>query len=162
MRRRLITAGKILLIVGLMSYVATTIQWRDTWTVVGAQRQILHSLQGRIVGPWDESPVSLLSQDSGEVFELVPGPQPGGGDGELSPRFITYVRQMNLALFLCAALCYLIAVSVAAARWWWLLRVNELRVSLMNPGEKYQNWKSSRTCISTNSSSCIVRMRPII
>lgn len=131
MRRRLIAAGKIALIVGLMSWVATTIQWRDTWTVVDAAGQTQQVLQGRIIGPWDGSVVSMEMLDLSELREFIPGPQPGGGHGEISPGIITYVRQMDLLFFLLATLCYLISVSVAATRWWWLLRVNDLPVSLL-------------------------------
>ena len=48
---------------------------------------------------------------------------------QVSPGFLTYLRNLNLGLFGCGALLYFLTISVTAARWHWLLRANDLRVS---------------------------------
>ena len=43
--------------------------------------------------------------------------------------FPTYLRNLNLLLFAAGALLYCFSVVFSGTRWWWLLRVNDLRVS---------------------------------
>jgi len=131
MRRYLVTVVKILLVVALMTYVATSIEWRDSWLLRSADGEVLETHSGRIIGPWDGQEVRFEETDSGVVSEILRGARQDGSLVDLSPGFLTYVRQMDLLLFLLATLCYLFSVTAAATRWWWLLRVNELRVSLV-------------------------------
>ncbi len=131
MRRHLVSGIKIILVIALMTYVATSIEWRDTWLIRGPDNQVLESHSGSIVGAWDGPEVDFADEGSDAIIRVRRGSEQDGGVVELSPGFLTYVRQMDLWLFLLATLCYLVSVSVAAARWWWLLRVNELRVSLV-------------------------------
>lgn len=51
-------------------------------------------------------------------------------DGKTIKGLLTLVKEMDLPLFAAGALCYFIAASFSSVRWWWLLRVNELDVSL--------------------------------
>ncbi|MHC5063889.1 MAG: lysylphosphatidylglycerol synthase transmembrane domain-containing protein [Planctomycetota bacterium] len=131
MRKRLVALVKILLVIALMTYVATSIDWKDKWLLRGLDEQVLETHSGRIVGAWDGVEILFEDEETGVRSSLRRGSAMDGGVVELRPGFLTYVRQMDLSLFLLATLCYLISVSVAAARWWWLLRVNELRVSLV-------------------------------
>lgn len=50
--------------------------------------------------------------------------------GEEQKGLLSLVRGMDIGLFGLGALCYFFAASISSVRWWWLLKVNELAVSI--------------------------------
>jgi uncharacterized protein (TIRG00374 family) len=52
--------------------------------------------------------------------------------GERHRGLLTYVREMDVALFLGGCLLYFLPASFSSVRWWWLMRVNGLGIT---PGQ---------------------------
>lgn len=50
--------------------------------------------------------------------------------GERRNGLLTYLKELDVPLFLLGSLFFFIVAWVSSVRWWWLLRVNDLRVSL--------------------------------
>lgn len=119
---------KLLLVAGLMAVVFSTVPWHDrtVWRR-GAKEE--RSVAVTIVGPWNTEDVTVRAAD-GSVSSVHPGPQGDGMDLEVSPGFLTYWRNLDPLLFALGAFCYFLTVLIAGARWWWLLRVNGMDVSL--------------------------------
>ena len=123
-RRHLVTLLKLAVIAALMIFVFSTVQWDDTYiqrSGDGAESVTT----GKIIGPWDRPEVTFqgLAEDGtpvGEVLSLRPS--------EISPGFGTYLRNLDVWIFALGALCYCFSVLLSGTRWWWLLRVNDLRV----------------------------------
>ncbi|MCK5943716.1 MAG: flippase-like domain-containing protein, partial [Planctomycetes bacterium] len=46
------------------------------------------------------------------------------------PGFLSYLRNLDVGWFVLGAFCYVCTVLIAGARWWWLLRVNGMNVTL--------------------------------
>lgn len=123
-RRHLVTLLKLAVIAALMIFVFSTVQWDDTYiqrSGDGAESVTT----GKIIGPWDRPEVTFqgLAEDGtpvGEVLLLRPS--------EISPGFGTYLRNLDVWIFALGALCYCFSVLLSGTRWWWLLRVNDLRV----------------------------------
>jgi uncharacterized protein (TIRG00374 family) len=51
--------------------------------------------------------------------------------GDVVPGFLTYWRNLDLSLFAIGALLFAITANLAATRWWWLLRINDLRIGML-------------------------------
>ncbi|MCB9890071.1 MAG: flippase-like domain-containing protein [Planctomycetes bacterium] len=51
-------------------------------------------------------------------------------NGQTQQGLLSLVRGMDLPMFLLGASCYFVAASFSSIRWWWLLRVNGLVVTL--------------------------------
>ncbi|MGE3175073.1 MAG: lysylphosphatidylglycerol synthase transmembrane domain-containing protein, partial [Planctomycetota bacterium] len=60
-----------------------------------------------------------------------PGPQADGTELDVLPGFWTYWVNVDALLFGLGAFCYFLTVLIAGSRWWWLLRVNGMDVSLL-------------------------------
>jgi uncharacterized protein (TIRG00374 family) len=82
---------------------------------------------GRIVGPWDAEQVRFVLPDGSEQL-VRPVQNDGGPSVTVAPGFLTLIRNLSWPLFVLGALCYFLSMSVAAARWWWLLRLNSLPI----------------------------------
>ncbi len=120
---------KLLLVGALMAFVFYNVQWRDAHIVQLADGEQQHTA-GEIVGRWDTQTVTFRPLDAdgeptGEVQEITPSPP----EDVVSPGFFTYVLNLDKAWFALGALCYCASVFFASTRWWWLLRVNDLRVT---------------------------------
>ena len=132
-RRHWMTLLKLVLMLGLMALVFSNVQWDDALierSPSGEEREIA----GEILGRWDTPTVRFQREDEtgapiGEPIEVRPGEGPDGGSTVVSPGFGTYVIGLDVPLFLGGALCYFVSVLFASTRWWWLMRVNALRVT---------------------------------
>ncbi|MEM7199321.1 MAG: lysylphosphatidylglycerol synthase transmembrane domain-containing protein [Planctomycetota bacterium] len=126
MRRHWVTVLKLLLVAALMAFVFANVQWKDS---VGRGAEVT---EGKIVGPWDGTEVQfrrrLADGSLGPEESITPSPP----DVVVSPGFPTYLVNLDWAYFAIGALCYAFSVVFAGSRWWWLLRVNELRVSWLD------------------------------
>lgn len=119
---------KLVLVLGLMALVFRTVQWDDALVLRGQGAEPVESTV-RIEGGWSEGEV-VVRDESGTPRTVRPGRQPDGSDIEVVPGFWSYWRNVDLLLFGLGAACYFATVLVAGARWWWLLRVNGLAVTL--------------------------------
>ena len=128
-RKHTITIIKLLVIVGLMIFVFSTVQWSDTLIEEGTDGQEITTV-GKIIGPWDEPEVRFQPNgpDGDPVGEVRTIQTSSDTDEIVSPGFGTYLRNLDLWLFAVGALCYCFSVLLSGTRWWWLLRVNDLRV----------------------------------
>lgn len=121
------TLLKLAIVAGLMVYVLQKVQWEDH--VVTRRSNVETSETVEIVGKWGGETVSVKKAD-GTLVDVRTGTQPDGSELEVAPSFFTYWRNVDLVLFALGAACYFATVMIAGARWWWLLRVNGLAVSL--------------------------------
>lgn len=121
------TLIKLAIVAGLMVYVLQKVQWDDH--IVTRRGETETSERVEIVGNWGGETVSVRRSD-GLVAEIRTGKQADDSELEVAPGFFTYWRNIDLLLFLLGASCYFATVMIAGARWWWLLRVNGLAVSL--------------------------------
>lgn len=132
-RSHVITLVKLLAVAGLLAFVFANVQWDDQYIQRDAATGEETAQSGKIVGPWDAPEVRWRALDeNGE-----PGPEslitPGADNGtnhEVTPGFFTFVLNLDWQLFAAGALCYALSVIFAATRWWWLLRVNGLQVTV--------------------------------
>ncbi|MCB9869465.1 MAG: flippase-like domain-containing protein [Planctomycetes bacterium] len=123
MRRHLLTAGKLLFVAGLMYWVLSNIQWRDSWVKIDpvAKQETRHF--GYIQGAWDGVEVRFRSEDGGPPQVLRPD-----ANLRVDPGLPTLWLNLRAGWFALGALCYLLTVSFASSRWWWLLEVNRLPI----------------------------------
>lgn len=125
---------KLFIVAALLLYVFSTVQWRDTVTVTSAADEQVSTLQGTIVGHWDRSEVRFRADNAAAGEPPRPiraGVQADGSRVNVTPGILTYVRNVELVWFVLAALCFTSTVIFAGSRWWWLLRVNALRVGFL-------------------------------
>jgi len=122
-----INLAKFACVAALLWLVLANVGWRDSLTVRHDATET--TTFGRIEGPWDEAVVRFRPESADTVQVVRPGPQPDGGEIDVAPGFLTYVRNIDWLLFGLGALCYFVSASFAAVRWWWLLRVNHLDVT---------------------------------
>ncbi len=135
-RQHVITLLKLLAVAAIMFGVFWNIAWADRYEVCEADGSTVRiEMTGSIEGRWDdpEDVVFLPAAEPGAPApsRIVkrPGKQEDGTVIKVSPGLPTFLRNLYLPLFLLGALCYLLTISISATRWWWLLRVNDLRVT---------------------------------
>lgn len=127
-RQHLIALVKLLVIAGLMALVFSSVQWSDVHlhrTAAGVET----TRYGDIIGPWDTPIVEFRPDGDREVQRVQTGTQPDGSSDTVTAGFPTYLRNLDILLFVAGALCYFFSVVFSGFRWWWLLRVNDLRVT---------------------------------
>ncbi|MBI5853508.1 MAG: flippase-like domain-containing protein [Planctomycetes bacterium] len=128
MRKPLVTALKLLVLVGLFAWIIANIQWRDSIQRTAADESIVERVEGRIVGAWDRAVVHLAVGEETQEFKI--GPIQGGGHIAVAPGLLTYFRQLDLTWFVLGALGYVASMAAASARWWWLLARNGIHVRM--------------------------------
>ena len=133
MKKRLIGLGKLLFVVGLMALVFSKIQWHDarvTSSASGAET----TATGQIEGPWEADQIRFRERlPDGTLAPAVVwrrGVQADGATVGFTQGFLTYLRNLDPGLFALGALAYFCTVVLSGVRWWWLLRANQLEVSL--------------------------------
>lgn len=129
MNRHVITALKLLIVAALLVFVFYNVQWIDKIRHVAADGSVTSEAAGRIIGPWDGDEVAFRAEGSESEQMFQTGADAAGARVEALPGFLTYMLRIDVLLALCGAAGYFISVAFAAARWWWLLRVNELQVT---------------------------------
>jgi len=121
----LLTFAKLAFIGAVLFYVFQGIQWRDRLQLLGAEGNVIEQQMGTIIGPWDGETVQFL--DTTGQRSVV---QVATSSGKrVSPGLMTYLRNINLALFLIGCLFYGFSIAFSGTRWWWLLRANGLSVN---------------------------------
>jgi uncharacterized protein (TIRG00374 family) len=131
MKGRLGTVLKLLLVVGLMALVFSSVPWDDRLVHRNAAGTATEREEhGKIIGAWDRESVEFQVGNAAQPQQVKVGRQDDGTSVEAVPGLVTYWRNLDGLLFLLGALCYLATVVIAGTRWWWLLRVNGMPVSL--------------------------------
>ena len=129
--KRLFTVAKILLVVLLFGVIFYNINWVDSYTRLGNDEAILDSARGQILGPWDNEVVRFQAQGSTAPIDLQKGRQVDGTTITISPGFLTYLRNLDLALFAAGAAQFFVFVVIINSRWWFLMRANGLGVRFL-------------------------------
>lgn len=130
MKSLLVQALKLLFVAALMYWVASGVQWHDRADWTDASDTVVRSQTGTIVGAWKENVVRFVPDGQQQELQLARGRQADGTDLDVAPGFVTYWRTMDLGLFAAGALCFFACVLMSGMRWWWLLRINALDVTL--------------------------------
>lgn len=129
-RSTVINAAKLVAVAALLWLVLASIRWRDGMTTMRGETTVA-VVAGAIEGPWDEGEVRFRPEGAEAAISIVSGDQADGTRVEVTPGFLTYVRNLDWWLFALGALCYFVSASFSAIRWWWLLRVNDLPVTML-------------------------------
>jgi uncharacterized protein (TIRG00374 family) len=124
MNKHVVTAVKLIFVAALLFFVFSNVSWKDRYFVKVPATGVETAHAGSIVGRWDAEPVRFLEEDASVAIELRPG-----DSLRIETGIFTYARNLKLGWFLLGALCYILSATFAATRWWWLLQVNQLRIS---------------------------------
>ncbi|MCC6784137.1 MAG: flippase-like domain-containing protein [Planctomycetes bacterium] len=130
MKKPLVTALKLLVLVALFAWIISNIHWRDTVLHRAADGSVVEEIVGRILGPWDQDTLRLDIEGTERTFAM--GPAPDGSQFTVSPGLLTYFRQLDRLWFALGALGYVVSMTAASARWWWLLARNEIRIPVLS------------------------------
>lgn len=132
---------KLVLVGLLMAYVLGKVTWTDTLvrlTGEGDQIQKVELATGEVVGDWEVPDDAVLefrphmedgSLGVAQVVQRTPDAQ--GAREAVEIGFLTYWRHLDIGWFLLGAACYILTAFLAGTRWWWLLKVNGLGVSMV-------------------------------
>jgi uncharacterized protein (TIRG00374 family) len=125
------TVVKLVLVGALMAWVFWSVHWRDRLIWDAGKRTAAEDVV-TIQGPWNVDEVVVARTVAGreEVASWRRGAQNDGRELAIEPGLITYWTNLHLGLFVLGAFCYFLTVLIAGARWWWLLRVNDMNVRL--------------------------------
>lgn len=137
MNKHLVSVIKLVLLVGMLWWVFTSINFHDVlkYKVDEKSTDVISETEITIQGHWNHEPVTYTvnepqtAADEGEKT-VQRGTQPDGRYLEVSPGIISFWRNLDPTLFALGALCYFLTVIIAGVRWWWLLRVIGTDVSL--------------------------------
>ncbi len=129
-KQRLIQVLKLVAVGLLFWFVFSKVQWHDRMTVLDAAGKEVETFSGEIVGPWDAKKFEFRVEGEEQARVYDSEPDDAGRRSAAVPGFLTYVRNVDPLWFALGAACYVIALVIAAGRWWWLLRANGLAVSL--------------------------------
>jgi len=129
MNKHLMTAVKFLFVGGMMWFVFTLIDFEDRLVHLVDQKVVQEDVI-EIQGDWRADPVTFV-QDGTERREPASRVLEDGSQVDVRPGFLSYLRNLDVGWFALGALCYCLTVLIAGTRWWWLLRVNSMNVSLV-------------------------------
>jgi len=124
-RKLLYTLVKLAFVAAVLFYVFQSIQWRDQLQQLNTQGEVTAQQAGDIVGPWDGAKTDFLRADG----NMITVSSMAGSLQHVTPGLVTYLRNINLTLFLLGCLFYSFSIIFSGSRWWWLLRANGLAVS---------------------------------
>jgi len=121
-----INLTKLLIVAGLVFYVLSNIQWNDTISYLDPAGETERVVAGEIIGDWDTSTVQFRPSGEPEVMQI----ERNNSSARVSPGLFTYFRNLDFFYFSIGLICILASILFSAVRWWWLLRANNLDVSL--------------------------------
>lgn len=127
--KHIVSVGKAVLVLALMAWVFSNVQWGDA-VISAAPDGSEQRLAGSIVGgeDWQADQVRFVPSEGADAGEEIVVEQGGDSPTKISPGFLTYWRNLDPLLFGIGALLFFFTANFAAVRWWWLLRINDLRV----------------------------------
>ncbi len=134
-KKLLFGAIKLTVVAGLVAIIVTNINWVDTLSRTAPDGSV-DAMAGRIIGKWDQDPIQFLIGDSGEPIAVSRGEQTDGSRTTISPGLVTYVKNLDGALFALGALLFIVFFVCINSRWWFLLRANGLDVKFTE-AQKY-------------------------
>ena len=134
-KKLLFGAIKLTVVAGLVAVIVTNINWVDTLSRTAPDGSV-DAMAGRIIGEWDQDPIQFLIGDSGEPIAVSRGEQTDGSRTTISPGLVTYVKNLDGALFALGALLFIVFFVCINSRWWFLLRANGLDVKFTE-AQKY-------------------------
>lgn len=126
LRKTLLLTVKIAVGVALLGWVLNKTNWHD-YVITADQTRTC-----RYLGPVPGRP-DLLRVDVGTFWNPREEALPAGdfkrdGDEIIHPGFATSIRNINRPLLSCAVAGFLVSVLIAAFRWWYLLRIQRIRI----------------------------------
>ncbi len=124
-RKYLFTFAKLGFVVAVLLYAFQGIQWRDQLQQLNTQGEVVAQQMGTIIGPWDGEMVTFRRQ-TGETLTIQ---TTTNSAQHISPGLVTYLRNIDISLFLIGCLFYSFSIIFSGTRWWWLLRTNGLLVN---------------------------------
>jgi hypothetical protein len=130
-RSSLVVLLKILVVAILLGVIFSAIAWQDSYTRLSAKGDPIETVAGRILGPWDTDPVRFQAQGSTTPIDLQKGRQIDGTTITVAPGFLTYLRNLDLALFAAGAALFFAFAVILNSRWWFLMRANGLGVRFL-------------------------------
>ena len=130
-RSSLVVLLKFLVVAILLGVIFSAITWQDSYTRLSAKGDPIETVASRILGPWDNEVVRFQAQGSTTSIDLQKGRQIDGTTITVSPGFLTYLRNLDLALFAAGAALFFVFLVILNARWWFLMRANGLGVRFL-------------------------------
>jgi hypothetical protein len=127
MKRSLTLALKVAVLAVIVTIIFHAIDWRDSYSLVSVEGNTLSRVEGRILGSWSGESVRFLP-DGESTFQIVQQKITDGTHTVISPGFPTYLRNLDPIRFAWGSICFVLFLILINARWWWLLRVNNLNV----------------------------------
>ena len=134
-RKLLLTTAKIVVAAALLGLVMSQVHWQDY--VPTRDGESLTFVEA--VGP-EDSPTSLIVRDSGwfhegrnldqEIDMVLPVEGATGLAQYVRPGFKTSIMGMNIPLALAAMGVFLLSQLAVSIRWWLLLKVQDVRLTL--------------------------------
>ena len=131
MNRSLTLVLKLSAVAVLFTIIFYAIDWRDTYSTISADGEVITRVEGKILGDWDRDPVRFLADGANKAMTIRRESSSNGDQTTVTPGFPTYLKNLDPTFFIFGALCFFIFVIIGNARWWWLLRVNRLNVTFL-------------------------------
>ena len=131
MKRSKMWVLKISVLVALFAIIFYAIEWRDSYSIIASDGATLSRVDGRILGDWNGNAVRFIPDEIEATRIIRKGIRPDGSQIVISPGLPTYIQNLDLLLFIAAALCFVTALLILNMRWWWLLRANLLDVGVL-------------------------------
>ncbi len=123
---------KLTAVIALVGIIFYNIDWVDEYSHITKKGVLLEQKTGAISGPWDSEFILFYEDGSpNKIKKIKRGLQSDGTRLVITPGFLTYIKNLNLTLFLYGALMFFFFVLVINSRWWFLLRANNLNVSFL-------------------------------
>ena len=127
-KKFLITTLKLIMVAGLFAVIFYNIDWVDRYSHVSADGETLQSINGQILGSWDQDSIRFQADGSQATIELQRGIQADGTRINVSPGFLTYLHNLHFGLFAAGAGLFFLFAVIINSRWWFLMRANGLGV----------------------------------
>lgn len=136
LRKALLNAAKLVLAVGLLLLIFSKVHWKDyVQTADGKNFAVEQAL------PSKEAPQTLVVSEGSLWWKKTSATRPASDFVKIPSRdpntatvlragFATAVSQMSLPLLALAVLGFLISVLTTSVRWWLLLRIQDIVISL--------------------------------
>ena len=124
--RNIITAVKLIVVIGLLAYVFLRIQWQDSLIDKNVpSAEIVY--KGEITGRWNQYPVEFITSDGHrKVIDSVEQSQ----TYQINPGFFTYITQANPVWLVSGSMVFILVTLFGAVRWYWLVNTQQLSLSL--------------------------------
>ena len=130
-KKVLIAVLKLLIVAALFGVIFYAIDWQDSYSRISPEGETVERIGGQIVGPWDQDTVRFRADGASTVNTLQRTTSSAGESLLISPGFLTYLKNLDLALFALGAALFFIFVVIINSRWWYLLRANGLGVRFL-------------------------------